>query len=394
MCPENDFSRRMSYILSTTFVVGVFGGEEGEGLLPLIILFVAMLAALSFGIAVVFTKYRDRVGVTRRHGFRGISSRSVSDAPVRTEGGGSAYSTRAMLEISREESGGMSSEAIQREKKVSRPMRTVSDVERWKFVAAFVVTGALGAAAFALGDLPVGSETVLVLASLAAFFLGTVLLASGFTSLRTYHVVRDTPTTDVAELSADDVGETVEMYGQATVSDHGTHEAPFSDDDCLVCEYEIVEKPGKDEVVDSGTAGVPFYVDDGTSKVLVDPEDARLKMPLDTEKEVESQEPPSELQGGYVDVGVNEVESEYRERYLEPGEDVYVYGDAVGSDGEDVVVNRGREDSIFLIADSSEGELRKSLLSKAAAYGMTGIALMSVGMGFVFWLSGLSIPTV
>jgi len=212
--------------------------------------------------------------------------------------------------------------------------------------------------------------------------------------LRTYHLVRETPTTDAADVSADDVGETVEMYGTAKPSKSRTHEAPFSDDDCVVCEYEVVEKPGDDEVVDSDTAGVPFYLDDGTGEVLVDPEEARLRVATDTEVEVEGQRPPTELTEGYVDVGVNEVDTEYRERYVKPGENVYVYGKAVANDEEEVVVNRVGDDSVFMIADSSERELRKSLLSKAAAYGMTGIVLMSVGVGFVFRTSGMSFPGI
>lgn len=355
----------------------------------LMMVFMAVLMAASIASAALFSTYRSRFSMAN---LDAGSSRGISNAPIETRGGGLSDSARAVLEVRRSTSEGRSFGEKEtgggNETKMARkPLRTVSNVERWKLVLSFVATVCLGAVMYGFGDVSFGSESVLVLAGLAVFFCGAVLLSGGFMSLRLYHIVRETPTTDAADVS---VGETVEVYGTAKASDHGTHKAPFSHDDCLVCEYEVIEKSGKDEVVDSGTAGVPFYVDDGTGKVLVDPEDAKLKMPLDTEKEVESQKPPSELQGGYVDVGVNEVDSEYRERYLEPGKEVYVYGDAVGSDGEDVVVNRGREDSIFLIADSSEGELRKSLLPKAAAYGLTGIVLMSVGLGVAFWLSGLS----
>lgn len=370
-------------------------------LISLIIIFMALLMAGSIALAALFDTFRSRFGVVRWHGFRGMSSRPISSAPIETEGSGGGYSTRAMLEVSRKTSQGLSSDETEsRHRKVSSPLRTVSDIRRGKFILSFVVTAGLGAAVYALGDVPFGSETVLVLASLAVFFLGGILLAGSFELLKTYHVARETPTTDAAEVSA---GGDVELYGKATVSEHGTHKAPFTDDECLVCEYEIVEEPGEDEVADSGTAGVPFYLDDGTGEVLVDPDEARLRVELDTQVEVESKEPPSEITGGYVDVGVNEIESEYRERYIKPGENIYVYGDALSTeeaavgdtDGKnEVVVKRRDEDSLFLIADSSEDELRKSLLSKAAARGAMGIILMSVGMGFVFWLSGLSIPAI
>jgi hypothetical protein len=87
---------------------------------------------------------------------------------------------------------------------------------------------------------------------------------------------------------------------------------------------------------------------------------------------------------------VNRVRSEYRERCLKPGENVYVCGDAVESDQHGVVIKKRDKDSVFLITDSSEGELRKSLLSKAAAYGAVGVVLMSVGMGVLFSVSGVS----
>jgi len=136
---------------------------------------------------------------------------------------------------------------------------------------------------------------------------------------RRYRAVRETPTTDTADVSP---GEKVEIYGKATVSGQGTHEAPFSDDDChvceygLVCEYEIVEKPRRDKVVESGTAGTLFYIEGDTGKVLVDPDGVEMYMPLDTRVNVNSKRPPDEITRGYVDIGVNEVRTEYRERYL------------------------------------------------------------------------------
>jgi hypothetical protein len=77
-----------------------------------------------------------------------------------------------------------------------------------------------------------------------------------------------------------------------------------------------------------------------------------------------------------------------------PGEDIYVYGNAVDSDEYGVVIGKPNEDSLLMISDSSEGELRKSLLSKAVSRGATGVVLMSVGMGVVFWLSGFSVNSL
>ena len=359
----------------------------------LMMLFMAVLMAASITSAALFSTYRSRFSMP---GIDAGASRDIGGASLGALDRATPDSARAMLNV-RESTRKRSSfrgrqEAGEKEAVRERhPLPTVSEVETWRFVLGFVAAVGLGAVAFTFGDVSFGSELVLSLVGLVIFSLGTVLFLGGFSSFEIYHTVRETPTKDAAEISQ---GETVEMYGKVTVSDHGTHKAPFTDEECVVCEYEIIEKDVDDEVIDSGTAGVPFYVEDSTGRVLVDPEKAKLMVGLDTQTEVESEEPPSEITGGYVDIGVNEVESEYRERYVKPGESVYVYGDAITSDEHGVVIGRQNEETLLMISDSSEGELRKSLLSKAVSRGAAGVFLMSVGMGVVFWLSGFSVNSL
>lgn len=348
------------------------------------IIFMAVLMSMTIASAALLYVYRDHMP--------GLDSDSTIYVTKRS---GLPDSARAALEVReavRERRVFRGRKAARKGKveRVRHPLspREISNVENWRLAVSFVATVGLCIAAYAFGEPPLGLEYLLVLASLVAFFVGTVLLGRGFKSFRSYHIVRETPTTDASDISP---GERVELYGKATVSDQGTHKTPFSDDECLLCEYEIIEKPGGDEVVDSGTAGVLFYVDDGTGKVLVDPDEVELYIALDTRVEVKSKRPPPEITGGYVDVDVNKTRSEYRESYVKPGDNVYVYGDAVASDEHGVVIKRRDKNSVFLITDSSEGELQKSLLSKAVSYGAIGVVLMSVGMGVVFSSSGLSV---
>ncbi|MDZ7689078.1 MAG: GIDE domain-containing protein [Halobacteriales archaeon] len=355
-------------------------------MVTLTIVFMAVLMLMAIASAGLFRVYHNR--------FSG--SGEIGDIPTSlTERGGMPTSARATLEVreATREMGTFRGRKVAKEGKVERvrnPLspREVSNVARWKMAVVFVATVGLGAAAYGFGEPPLGSEHIYVLVSLVVFFVGAVLIARGSKTFRRYHIVSETETTDASDVSP---GEKVELYGKAVVTDQGTHKAPFSDDDCLVCEYEIVEKRGRNEVVESGGAGMLFYVEDDTGKVLVDPDGVELYLPLDTQVEVKSKRPPDEITRGYVDIGVNEVRTEYRERYLRPGENVYVYGDAVTSDKGETTIERRNRNSVFLITDSSEDELRKSLLSRAVAYGAVGVVLMSVGMGVVFSVSGLSV---
>jgi len=350
--------------------------------LALVILFMAVLMLMVIVSAAVFRIMLD--------------TRDIDNVPIdMRKRGGLPNSPSAMLEVrnARRETGGFRGRKAAMEDKVEEvrnPLSptVVSNVKRWKLAVSFVATVGLGAVAYVFGEPPLGLEHIFILASLVAFFVGAILLARGSKSFRRYHIVSKTATNEAADVSP---GEKVELYGRATVSDQGTHKTPFSDDECLVCEYEVVEKRGKDEVVDSGSAGMLFYVEDDTGKVLVDPDGVELYLPLDTQVEVKSKKPPSEIMGGYVDVGMNKARTEYRERYLKPRGDVYVYGEAVASDEHGVVIKRRNKNSVFLITDSSEGELRKSLLSKAVSYGAVGVVLMSMGVGVVFSISGLSV---
>ena len=362
-------------------------------MVSLTIVFMAVLMVMAIASAGLSRVYRNRFTMP---GLDAGSGRGISDVPTNfIERGGMPNSARAALKVreatrERRVFRGRKIAMEDKAERVRHPLspREVSNVGGWKLAASFLATVGLGVVAYGFGEQPVGLEHPPVLASLVVFFVGAVLLSRGSISFKRYNFVRETPTSDAADVSP---GEKVELYGKATVSDQGTHKAPFTDDECLVCEYEIIEKPGKDEVVESGTAGMLFYVDDGTGKVLVDPDEAELYMPLDTQVEVRSKRLPDEITRGYVDVGVNETRTEYRGQYLKPGENVYVYGDAVASDEHEVVVKRRNKDSAFLMTDSSEGELRKSLLSKAVSYGAVGVVLVSIGMGVVFSVSGVSL---
>jgi hypothetical protein len=183
--------------------------------------------------------------------------------------------------------------------------------------------------------------------------------------------------------------------------------------DAVVTQYRQSDGEGRDftlpvpqqfapDVLNEESA-VPFYVDDGTGTVLVDPAYADVSLDSDASRHDELSD--------FTRV----------EAVLEPGESVYVLGDAVPAssyereatprggvvrsilrffrgggrttadeviDGDDdLVITRTASSSEFLVSDTSErrGQLRQGLM--AAFWTLSG--LVAVGGGGYFLVTGL-----
>jgi len=103
------------------------------------------------------------------------------------------------------------------------------------------------------------------------FLGGAYLVRVGFRRWRQRTLMRDTPTENAQSLS---VGPS-ELTGSAVPANEPMS-APFSDDDCVVAEYEVEEYDTSGDndswdTVDSGVLFRPFYVEDSTGRVLVRP---------------------------------------------------------------------------------------------------------------------------
>ena len=174
----------------------------------------------------------------------------------------------------------------------------------------------------------------------------------------------------------------VEIEGRAAEGDDGTVEAPFTGSRCLAYTYEVEElrSSGKSqswETLDTGMGGVDFVVDDGTGRVLVDPDGADIHL----ESHAVTIPPHTELperiaryvagtdavdrQDGVVDLKITQLEvgnkQRFTERRLDVGETVYVYGQATrgpsvewGSSLVDALVGDGDATPVFVISDTDE----------------------------------------
>jgi hypothetical protein len=209
------------------------------------------------------------------------------------------------------------------------------------------------------------------------FSVGTVLFALGFASMsaglygiwRYYHVLT-TPTSDVASV---DEG-TVEIEGEIEPA-RETVTAPVSNEDCVVYKYDAAQRrrflsKKYSSVVESDRDGCPFYVDDGTGRVLVDPDGSRIDV---DNREVERFEPQN---SGY------DRETTVKEVRVPDEGHLYVFGTARWSDEHgQIVIGDGLP--LFKISESSESELTERYRRITLA-GFV-VALLSVPSGM--WLT-------
>lgn len=237
------------------------------------------------------------------------------------------------------------------------------------------------------------------------FFVGLFFIYNGFNTWQRMRLIQDTPTEKVRSVA---VGRT-ELNGTGNPID-GPLERPFTSGDCLLATYKIEEweeDPDDDggswDTVESGALVEPFHVDDGTGQMRVEPEEDatfeiegnRNRMRIGSTEE----EPPeikeflrehtnqSSNSGGITGLAFDE-RRRYTERYIEPGEELYLFGaaesrdDVQGTDSDLLVFRRDEGTDEFIIANQDEEELVSSYKWLAPAK-MAGGLLLSAGM--LYW---------
>ncbi len=243
--------------------------------------------------------------------------------------------------------------------------------------------------------------------SVIGFFFGLYSFFKGFFALRFKRLVENTPTSKIRSIA---VG-LVEIYGkivpQSTqpAPSNKLLESPFGGKKCVYYKYTVeVERSDKNgkywKTVKKGSEGVPFYLQDDTGKVLVDPRTANVPIDPDAYYDTRSssgigKEPSQRIHTfckthkishtGWF--GVKEV-MRYTECYLEPNEKLYVLGtaasrsatgisgsSAVGS--ENLIITKGKHDKVFYISDTHETEVIQYYKLKVIG-GIYGGSLLSV----------------
>lgn len=193
-----------------------------------------------------------------------------------------------------------------------------------------------------------------------------------------------------------------EVVGTAETGQEGSLQAPFSGDDAVLSHNEVVWKYRDTGGQGSSTwehswatvESVPFYLRDETGSVRAEFDDpARYEFAAET---YEEKTPGIEEWAARQDFEDrrprNVVSTRYEEGVVEPGDEVYVFGEVVETDsegeGDDLVVTAGDPDAMRAVV-STEGRkspsvsaFSGSLLGGVLAVGATllGLGLSLVGL--------------
>jgi len=219
--------------------------------------------------------------------------------------------------------------------------------------------------------------------AVVALLTGGWLIRLGFRRWRQRQWISNTPTENAQSLS---IGPS-EIEGAARPGKEGSFVAPFSDDQCVVAEFEIEQYDDDDddgswETIHEDVRHVPFTVDDGTGELLVRPHDEAI-YDLDPTDETElyvdsSDRGPAPVQRfvrnhDFVafpsDSSGKENDRKYRQNLIRSHESVYVFGtvqeregvDRAASQADRLVVEKVDDDSMrepmFLISDDEQEDL-------------------------------------
>ncbi len=177
---------------------------------------------------------------------------------------------------------------------------------------------------------PVTPGDVLAFGSLG-LIIGLILFFNGFRLLKKSRLVKDTPTSKIRSLA---MGR-AEVHG-AIVPFQEITMTPFSATPCVYFRYSLEKqyerRDDKGRVraewrqIDSGRWSVPFFIEDETGKVLVDPKNAEVDTPADrVNTPILGLELPPNILTRTGMPGRHDL-LRYSESYIRPGEQLFVLG--------------------------------------------------------------------
>lgn len=233
---------------------------------------------------------------------------------------------------------------------------------------------------------------------------GLAMLYAGVKKYLLLQRVNNTPTSKVRSAA---VG-LAEFHGKAFCKEHT--ESPITKKKCayyrLTAEYYKEGKHGGWRDFYSSASGKPFYLEDDTGRILVDPKDAEVDIPVDNS--FEGRINPFSILGisqtkidqkviDFVNSAPPNIKSRFnsyaghkmrvKEYFIAEGDELYVIGSAQPLEGakssighENLMIKKNPSEDFFYISDSTE---------KKATYKIRDSALWGIAIGTIMGGIGL-----
>ncbi len=220
--------------------------------------------------------------------------------------------------------------------------------------------------------------------SIIGFFAGLFLMYSGFGWFKRKRLIEDMPTSKIRSIAMG----LVEVNGKARHAKEKEMKSPLSGKKCVYYKYTIEKyvssgKSGHWRMIKYDVGPGPFFVEDKTGKVLVDPKLANIKVPRSYQSQSAWGRDPEPAVKKFLEnekikfegalFGAN-FSMRYREWIIPPGMELYVIGTAKDNpyvkEGtavkgvEDIMITKGKE-KIMLISHGKEKQVLSSLKLKA-----------------------------
>jgi hypothetical protein len=243
--------------------------------------------------------------------------------------------------------------------------------------------------------------------------LGLYLVRTGRRQRRRKETIASTETTPIRDLGPG----TAEVKGRARPTDDGSLLTSSIARANALATYVSVERYSSGSGGETGSSGswktiyentesVPMLVDDGTGEVRVElRDDGELNVELDRTRVGGGDEPPEQIrrfvereeavdEATRHDLGLLSTgeRRRYSEGMIEPGEDVYVLGnarEASGWDGPTYAIDAPTGSGEFILSDKSEEQLITE--AKWGGILMLAIGVIAAGMGGLMTLITLLI---
>lgn len=234
----------------------------------------------------------------------------------------------------------------------------------------------------------------------------------GFRVLRNKRLIENTPTSKCRSVAMGFVEVAGRATGEQTIPSL-IGRLPCYCTHILIERYQKRGKSSRWVKVHEEKQGIPFFLEDATGRVKVDPTGAELDVPPELEHSEgitrallgmtlarfgETGRSAGDLSGLFSSYcasrGISTMgRMRFCERNLAPGDPVYVLGSAeeqrgVQDEHERVVIRKGKHHPWFFIAESSEKELLKNL-GRSTALNIFGGAALSLGCaGYLLYKFG------